>query len=105
MKITKTLNRHSVFSSFFRIFESDLSICQEFTEKLSGEKISKQSIARFDLNTKNPKEKGFKKVTRISTYEVELGGTEFSTLSKHNRLFEDFGIKIGDSFWMKVELA
>lgn len=106
MKHIQTLRRATTENWFFRIFGTDYSICVDFTEKLAGVPIQAQLRAHFELRTKNPKTKGFRKILwEADGYYARLNGKNFSVMEKQVRLLNGMGIQAGDCFWMKVELS
>lgn len=106
MRIQKTLSRNDRYSTFFRIPNSNYTVCTDFTDKLSGGVLNDQLIARFTLATKNPKEKGFKKVILDSlSQNAFLGDEIFQIIWKQLNLLKINGITGKQTVWMKVELA
>lgn len=98
MKITKTFTRQC---DFFFDDLCRLGICVPFIINLLPD-ISSNHINVL-LSTKNPKKKGYHKVTRIDEYYVELNEKEFSVCFTERKALDACGVKVGDSFWMKVE--
>jgi hypothetical protein len=104
MRIQKTLSRTSPFGPFFRA--PDFSICEEFTEKLSVGNADGKLIARYSLAVKNPKKKGFKKVTfDLKNRQAILKGKKFQILGRQEDKLKSFQIADKKDVWMKVELA
>lgn len=105
MKLTKTLRRATNSHSFFRLIGSEYVMCAEFTEELAGTPITDQLSARYELRTKNPKTKGFRKVLRKGNVWVEMNKQEFPIVVRQMCLLDTWNINVGDCFWMKAELS
>lgn len=102
MKITKTLARTI---NFFFEPKTNNALCAEFIGAVSNSKLENITICRATLSTKDQKEKGYRKITRNEWNKAKFGKKEFPICQEERETLENAGIKIGDSFWVKCELA
>ena len=109
MRHTKTLSRTSTKNWFFRIKDTDYTVCIEFVGSLVGRLVEDNLSVELTLATKNPKRKGFKKILYKSKFGDVCGmsimdGQPYETIDKQCSVLKRLGIKVGDTYWMKGEL-
>lgn len=105
MKITKTLSRPFAETPFFFAPNSNEALCEAFVESIIRESSKGKDICRATLSTKDQKEKGYRKVTRKDFDEVSFKKRMFDVCSSERKILDLAKIKIGDCFWVKIELA
>lgn len=107
MKITKTLARKTTDSGFFfstKDSEFNLGLCIEFIDAITGG-FDSAMICRATLSTKDQKEKGYRKVIRTKYNRVSHKGKNFVVCNEEQEILDGAGIKDGQAFWIKIELA
>jgi len=110
MRHIKTLSRNSTQNGFFRIIDSNYRICIEFVGALVGSLVEDNLSVKLILATKNPKQKGFKKVLYNSMIANGrsgmniMDGQPYETIDRQCSVLKSLGIKVGDTYWIKGEL-
>lgn len=104
MKVTKLLKNESWSGFFFDFKNLDFGVCVKFVSLAHGENLSDCSI-NASLSTSNRKKKGWKKVIRSGPSDAILKGKRFDVCLVEQKFLNRCGVQVGQSFWIKIELA
>jgi hypothetical protein len=102
MKFSKEYKRIGLYSNFFRSVNYSNAFCIEFTEHYFRREVDFLGI-KVTFSKTNPKKKGFREVKRVGLFYVKIGEYSHDILSYHRTFLDEQNVKIGDSFWIKIE--
>lgn len=97
-----SLNLKRLISFYMTPPASDLGVCFDFVG-VFGINTDKTPLIKLSLSTKNPKTKGWKKITRIKDNMVFVAKKKFEVCTAEREFLDGRNIKTDQSFWVKIE--
>ncbi len=90
--------------NFFTV-DWKLAICRGFASAITGKDASLFNMCRITFSTKDQKEKGYRKIVWSDSEIVSFKKSEFLLCIPEREFLKNAGLKVGDCFWVKIELA
>jgi len=80
-----------------------IGICIPFIKEFVSVNTGIKETITVTVSATNPKKKGYKVIKRNRDNRVMIRDEEFAVCYSEEKQLDNLGIKLGDSFWMKVE--